>query len=66
MTVDEISELLFEYFENNPGLQDQFYDAVLFATMEKNKTKLENLLNVYQDEIVKFNKKRGQVNKKEL
>jgi hypothetical protein len=66
MTIDEISELLFEYFESNPGLKDQFYDAVLFATLEKNKSKLENLLNIYEGEIANFNKKRGQVKDKEL
>ena len=57
MTIDEISELMFEYFESKPSLKEQFYDAVLFATLEGNKTKLENLLNIYEEEIVKFNKK---------
>ena len=56
MTIDEISELMFEYFESNPSLKEQFYDAVLFATLEGNKTKLGNLLNLYEEEIVKFNK----------
>jgi hypothetical protein len=64
MTIDEITELMFEYFESKPSLKDKFYDAVLFATLEKNKTKLENLLNIYEEDIVKFNKKNGQVKKK--
>ena len=66
MTIDEISELMFEYFESNPSLKEQFYDAVLFATLEGNTTKLGNLLNLYEEEIVKFNKKSGQVKKKKL
>ena len=49
---------------NNASLKKQFYDAVLFATLEGNKTKLENLLNIYEEEIVKFNKKSGQSKKK--
>lgn len=64
MTVDEITELMFEYFESKPGLKGKFYDAVLFATLENNKTRLENLLNIYEEDIVKFNKKNLQVKKK--
>jgi hypothetical protein len=59
MGLDNINQLVFEFFESRSDLKSKFYDSLHRLIFDKESTHLKNLLISYESQIIDFEKRKN-------
>jgi hypothetical protein len=65
MELDNINQLVFEFFESRSDLKTKFYDSLHRLIFDKESIHLKNLLTSYESQIIDFEKRKNKNTSKE-